>query len=50
MIAWIGAALAAIGLYHMAAAYDADMFGEERTRMYIGGLMNAVGIVITVLG
>lgn len=50
MIAWIGAALAAIGLYQMAAAYDADMLGEERTRMYIGGLMNAVGIVIAVLG
>lgn len=50
MIAWIGGALAAIGLYQMAAAYDADMFGEERTRMYIGGLMNAVGIVIAVLG
>lgn len=50
MIAWIGAALAAIGLYQMAAAYDADMLGEERTRMYVGGLMNAVGIVIAVLG
>lgn len=50
MIAWIGAALAAIGLYQMVAAYDADMFGEERTRMYIGGLTNAVGIVIAALG
>lgn len=50
MIAWMGAALAAIGLYQMTAAYDADMFGEERTRMYIGGLTNGVGIVIAVLG
>ena len=50
MIAWIGAALAAIGLYQLAVAHDTDVLGDERTRMYIGGLTNAVGIVIAALG
>lgn len=50
MIELAGAVVTFIGTCQMLKGYDMDKMGEERTRVFAGGLMAMVGSLITVLG